>query len=807
MFRQISTYSTSTTVVKLRLNSWVLNRLKAQSSQRCFSSSQKTTVQDADDIDIFDWNLEDIDIDIMRTQAPLQTQTIQSSSMPSTPISLHMTSLEPKNSLKLNYPLKSQASYSRGSLKSSHDTIFQLSSGLGPFSTGVGIAIIRISGPQATQALLSISNLKSIPKPRYATLCSIYDISSSTSTSASTSAPTSLNEELPLIDHNALCLYFPGPKSFTGEDVVEIHTHGNPVIVSATLHSLTQVQGLRIAEAGEFTRRAFLHNKLDLTQVEGLGDMLAAKTERQHRQALSQLRGSNSVLYNKWRRNIVECLAYVESIIDFGEDEADIAEEELLSNVYPRVEMLVKRLQYHLADGRRGETVRNGIKMSILGAPNAGKSSLLNTLTCRDIAIVSSIPGTTRDVVETTLDIAGWPIIVADTAGLRETSDLIEREGVKRAQLKALQDDIRIVLFDGDIITNVITNTMTVLTTEYNIQINHDNPIESLTQLTPFAYDIFITEFTKQMKAHFDQLSMDLVHKDTIVVVSKADKLPLSSTFTSQKLKTAKTVDPIFHSEFTIVKEELYNERHQAMQQELTELEQLLGDKTKAQEAYQTMSRGYLDNFEEDTKDGEIIQGSLTSVPWEDFIITSLKGVFPITTHICLLSSKMEYKLDTLFSSIDTIARNKFDKSENNTSTIAQSNIPDEETNIVIMNQRHRVQLEKTLQYLNLFLGADLNTNTNTNVDAGNNNTNNNMENTQRGSKYSHFRALEQNIHPASRASTLTFVKHTTDNLNFDLVLAAEHLRLAAHCMGEILGAVDTEELLDVIFNDFCIGK
>lgn len=210
---------------------------------------------------------------------------------------------------------------------------------------------------------------------------------------------------------------------------------------------ITTRQRCRAAEPGEFTERAFENNKIDLMQVEGLADLLSAETEAQRSQALRQLSGDIGDVYEQWRTELVRCLAYTEAMIDFGDDEDDVTDASYEVAV-DRVRALAQSIQRHLADGRRGEILRNGVQVAILGPPNAGKSSLLNILARRPAAIVSSIAGTTRDIVQVPLNIAGYPVLVSDTAGLRATEDAIEREGVLRAQQCAAEADIRVVMMD-----------------------------------------------------------------------------------------------------------------------------------------------------------------------------------------------------------------------------------------------------------------------------------------------------------------------------------------------------------------------
>ncbi|KAI8370135.1 P-loop containing nucleoside triphosphate hydrolase protein [Choanephora cucurbitarum] len=229
-----------------------------------------------------------------------------------------------------------------------------------------------------------------------------------------------------------LVLWFPGPHSFTGEDSVELQIHGGNAVVKSVLDALHAMPHFRMAEQGEFARRAFDNDKLDLTELEGLADLLNAETEVQRRLALRQAEGGLRIPYEQWRTQIIECMATTEAVIDFGEDEN--IEEGVMDGVIEQVKKLHASISSHLDDHRVGEMVRNGIQVAIVGPPNAGKSSLLNRLAKREAAIVSNVPGTTRDVVEVKLNLGGYPVIVCDTAGLRESNDLIELEGIRRAR-------------------------------------------------------------------------------------------------------------------------------------------------------------------------------------------------------------------------------------------------------------------------------------------------------------------------------------------------------------------------------------
>ena len=303
-------------------------------------------------------------------------------------------------------------------------TIFALSSGRGR----AGIAVLRVSGPEAGGALRALAG--KVPAPRAATMAALRDTTDSGA----------------MLDHGML-LWFPGPASATGEDVAEFHVHGGPAVVAALLGALGRLPGLRPAEAGEFARRAFANGKLDLTQAEALADTIEAETEAQRVQALRQLDGELGRTLERWREEILRGLAGVEAAIDFAEDDlpADAA-----AAAAARVHRLAPEMDEYLADARRGERLRGGVHAVLLGAPNVGKSSLLNRLARRDAAIVSATAGTTRDIVEVHLDLGGYPLVVADTAGLRGDAGEIEGEGVRRALARAESADLKLAVFDGE---------------------------------------------------------------------------------------------------------------------------------------------------------------------------------------------------------------------------------------------------------------------------------------------------------------------------------------------------------------------
>lgn len=302
------------------------------------------------------------------------------------------------------------------------DTIYALATSPGRS----GVAIIRLSGPHALPALKRLTGLDDIT-PRQAVYASLR---------ASTGD---------IID-KGLALYFPAPRSFTGEDVVELHIHGSLAVIRELLGALSQQHGLRPAEQGEFSRRAFINGKMDLIEAEGLADLIDAETTAQKTQAMRQMQGELSGYYDSLRTGIIQSLAHLEAYIDFPDEDIP---ESVLQGLEGQIRNLQSVMEQGLQDHKRGERLREGLHVVILGAPNAGKSSLLNAIARRDAAIVSARAGTTRDVIEIHMDMAGFPVILVDTAGLRETSDDIEEEGVRRALARAGEADIKLVLADG----------------------------------------------------------------------------------------------------------------------------------------------------------------------------------------------------------------------------------------------------------------------------------------------------------------------------------------------------------------------
>jgi tRNA modification GTPase len=303
------------------------------------------------------------------------------------------------------------------------DTIFAPASGAGR----AAVAVVRISGPGAAAAVREMTGGE-LPEPRRARLAELRDPAN--------------GEAL----DKGIALWFPGPASFTGEDMAELHLHGGHAVIAAITQALAARPGVRPAEPGEFSRRAFLNGKLDLTEAEGLADLVNAETEAQRRQALRQMEGALGRLYEGWRETLVGALAHLEADIDFPDEDLPDA---VAARVRPQILRIKHEITQHLADNRRGERLRDGLYIAIVGPPNVGKSSLLNALARRDAAIVAATAGTTRDVIEVHLDLGGLPVIVADTAGLRGALDAIEDEGVRRARARAAAADLRIAMVEA----------------------------------------------------------------------------------------------------------------------------------------------------------------------------------------------------------------------------------------------------------------------------------------------------------------------------------------------------------------------
>lgn len=309
-------------------------------------------------------------------------------------------------------------------MNDSRETIFAMSSGAGR----AGIAIYRMSGPRVKEITRALCN--GLPDPRRASLRGLCD-----------------PESGQLIDRG-LVIWNPSPNSYTGEDVTEFHTHGGLAVGASLTNVLSRFTGCRPAEAGEFSRRAFENGRLDLAEVEGIADLVEAETEFQRRQAVRQMGGAQSQLYESWRTRLLHALALVEAGIDFPEED-DLASEDFTGPVRKDISQLVEEISMHLDDQHRGERLRDGVQVVIAGPPNAGKSTLLNALARRDAAIISKVAGTTRDIIRVDLDLGGYPVTLVDTAGLRDARDEVEQEGVRRAISAIEQADIVLYLDDA----------------------------------------------------------------------------------------------------------------------------------------------------------------------------------------------------------------------------------------------------------------------------------------------------------------------------------------------------------------------
>ena len=302
-------------------------------------------------------------------------------------------------------------------------TIYALSTGPGIS----GIAIVRVSGEDTKKVVKLLTNLD-LPKPRVATLRKINKINTSE-----------------LIDEGII-LWFPGPESYTGEDMAEFHVHGSKAVIDALHHSISKIENCRLAEAGEFTKLAFQNGKINLLKAESIADLISAETEIQRQQAIKIMNGKSADKFNSLREKLLKILSHVEAKIDFPDEDLP---ENILKNIKKTSNEVILNIRKILDDQKVGERIREGFKIAIIGPTNAGKSSLLNHLSNRDAAIVSEIAGTTRDVIETHLNIDGFPVVVSDTAGIRDSKNEIEKKGIKLALNSAENADLKLIVIDA----------------------------------------------------------------------------------------------------------------------------------------------------------------------------------------------------------------------------------------------------------------------------------------------------------------------------------------------------------------------
>ncbi|MGL9726134.1 MAG: tRNA uridine-5-carboxymethylaminomethyl(34) synthesis GTPase MnmE [Wolbachia sp.] len=403
-------------------------------------------------------------------------------------------------------------------MTSTNETIFALSTVFGKS----GVAVIRISG-NYTLKTLNHFHIKKEIKPRFATLVDLYDDSDQ------------------LID-NGIIIYFPAPNSFTGEDVIELQVHGSKAVIKIILEELSKI--FVMAKPGEFSLRAFLNGKFNLTRIEGIADLIDAETKIQAKQAIKQISGELERLYINWRQKLIAIQSKIEAYVNFPED--ILAEKNELEKINNEVKILVQLIQEHLNDNRRGERLREGLHVVITGKPNVGKSTLFNFLAKRDIAIISEYAGTTRDVLEAHIDICGYPIILSDTAGIRESSDPIESEGIIRAKKRSFEADLRIELFSFEQRYNVnyqATNNIPSGVTALGAQLCkycNQQTVSSQCVTLGFKYENtcklcnrqWILETCAESNVH-DEISWILVSSigmtsnsnDTVYVLSKADNV------------------------------------------------------------------------------------------------------------------------------------------------------------------------------------------------------------------------------------------------------------------------------------------
>ena len=303
-------------------------------------------------------------------------------------------------------------------------TIFALSSGPGI----AGISVIRVSGSQ-TKNVISQLTQKELPAPRIATIRKFLTI-----------------DENQIIDEGIL-IWFPGPNSYTGEDMAEFHVHGSKAVINSMHKSISNINGCRLAEPGEFTKIAFLNGKINLLKAESISDLISSETEIQRQQAIKIMSGKSSDKFNLLRERLVKILSNIEAKIDFPEDDLP---DDILNNIQTETKNIKEEIEKILDDQKIGERIREGFKIAILGPANVGKSSLMNYISRRDVAIVSEIAGTTRDVIETHLNLDGYPVTIYDTAGIRESKDEIEKKGIKLALEKAENADLNIIVIEPE---------------------------------------------------------------------------------------------------------------------------------------------------------------------------------------------------------------------------------------------------------------------------------------------------------------------------------------------------------------------
>ena len=377
--------------------------------------------------------------------------------------------------------------------------IYALSSGRGPS----GIAIVRISGKDTLRVCKNLTLLKEL-KSNEVNYCKFYNPKNNS-----------------IIDPEALLLWFPAPNSYTGDDLAEFQVHGSNAVINALLKTLSEQDNCRLAEPGEFTKIAFQNNKIDLLKGESIGDLIHAETELQREQAVKFIQGNASNYYNDLREKLIKSLSYIEAKIDFAEDDLP---EKVLKDVHNSIKGIHRDIQKILEDNKIGEKIRDGFKVSIIGEVNAGKSSLLNLLSKREVAIVSEEEGTTRDVIETFLNIDGYPVILADTAGIREAKNAVEKKGIALALGKSKEADLNIIVIDNSSkainneIKDLINKDSIVLLNKSDIKKNQNHKFDADTILVSVKnnknIDILIRKIKEKLSKKFTSYNSALITRE-----------------------------------------------------------------------------------------------------------------------------------------------------------------------------------------------------------------------------------------------------------------------------------------------------
>ncbi len=384
--------------------------------------------------------------------------------------------------------------------------IYALSSGRGPS----GIAIVRISGKDTLKICKNLTKLKAI-NFNEVNYCKFYDPK---------------NDKV--IDPEALLLWFPGPNSYTGDDLAEFQVHGSNAVINALLKALSEQDNCRLAEPGEFTKIAFQNNKIDLLKAESIGDLIHSETELQRQQAVKLVQGNASNYYNDLREKLIKSLSYIEAKIDFAEDDLP---EKVLKEAKNSIKDVHKDIHKIIEDNKIGEKIRDGFRVSITGEVNAGKSSLLNLIAKRDVAIVSDEAGTTRDVIETYLNLDGYPVILADTAGIRDSKNEVEKKGISLALGKSKEADLNIIVIDNSStninteIRKMINKDTIVLLNKSDLQDKQNHNFDAETVLASVKQNKNIDKLIKKIK---EKLSKKFTSNNNILITRERHRLKLN---------------------------------------------------------------------------------------------------------------------------------------------------------------------------------------------------------------------------------------------------------------------------------------